>query len=222
IEEKLIKDFRRRYFGPDHERVLNDTLYCLSLMRHHSAPIRLLDFNYSAYIAAFFAFNDRIPDEQEQHSGAFPVIWCFNTSWLKVALQEFPLIGELIPDRDMTRDDYSFQQLYMGPNPQPFVFAENPVFLNERLIIQQGLFLCPGDISKSLEDNIKSLHGWTDPNHILKFKFMLPKEAHIEVIKELLSMNISYASLFPGLDGFAKSYKQKILTYKDISEDELS
>ncbi len=173
IEEKLIRDFRRRYFGPDYERVLNDTLYCLSLMRHHSAPIRLLDFNYSAYIAAFFAFNDRIPNQEEQDAGEFPVIWCFNTDWLRAALKKLSAIGTLIPGRDAARDDYSFQQLYMGPNPQPFVFAENPVFLNERLIIQQGLFLCPGDVSQSFEDNIKSLGGWTNPDHILKFNFNL-------------------------------------------------
>jgi hypothetical protein len=77
-------------------------------------------------------------------------------------------------------------------------------------------------VSKSFEDNIKSLSNWTDPGHIVKFKFILPKAAYMEAIKELLSMNISYATLFPGLDGFAKSYKQKILTLKDIPEDELS
>ena len=110
----------------------------------------------------------------------------------------------------------------MGPNPQPFVFAENPTILNERLIIQQGLFLCPGDVSKSFEDNIKLLEGWTDPDHLVKLKFILPKAAYTETIKELLSMNISYATLFPRLDGFARSYKQKILTLKDIPENELS
>jgi hypothetical protein len=224
IERKLISDFRRKYFGSDHERVLNDTLYCLSLMRHHSAPMRLLDFNYSPYIAAFFAFNDKIPNEKEKNSGEVPVIWCLNTKWLRAALNDFPLTKYLIPlrDRYTTRDDNSFKELYMGPNRQPFVFAENPTFLNERLIIQQGLFLCPGDVSKSFEDNIKSLGYWTDRNHILKLKFKLQNEAHIDAIKELLSMNISYATLFPGLDGFAKSYKQKILTLKDIPEDELS
>lgn len=224
IEGKLIRDFRRKYFGFDHEIVLNDTLYCLSLMRHHSAPMRLLDFNYSPYIAAFFAFNDKIPNEKEKNSGEVPVVWCLNTKWLRAALNNFPLTRDLIPlrDRYATRDDNSFKQLYMGANPQPFVFAEIPTFLNERLIIQQGLFLCPGDVSKSFEDNIKSLSSWKDPDHILKLKFTLPKEAYIEAIKELLSMNISYATLFPGLDGFAKSYKQKILTFKDIPEDELS
>lgn len=224
IEGKLIRDFRRKYFGPDHEIVLNDTLYCLSLMRHHSAPMRLLDFNYSPYIAAFFAFNDKIPNERERDSGEVPVVWCLNRKWLIKAVNNVPLARDLVPLRnnDVTRDDKSFIPLYMGINPQPFVFAENPALLNERLIIQQGLFLCPGDVSKSFEGNIKSLSGWTDPNHILKLKFILPKEAYGEVIKELLSMNISYATLFPGLDGFAKSYKQKILTLKDIPEDELS
>ena len=224
IERNLIRDFRRKYIGSDHERVLKDTLYCLSLMRHHHAPIRLLDCNYSPYIAAFFALKDKIPNEKEQNMGDIPVIWCINRKWLRAALDRFTLTRELIPLRneDATRNDNSFKQLYMAQNPQPFVYAENPAFLHERLIIQQGLFLCPGDVSKSFEENIKSLADWTDPDHILKFKFVLTKETHIEAIKELLSMNISYASLFPGLDGFAESYKQKILILKDIPEDELS
>jgi hypothetical protein len=224
IERKLIRDFRRKYFGPDHEIVFNDTLYCLSLMRHHSAPMRLLDFNYSAYIAAFFAFNEKIPNDEEKNSGEVPVVWCLNTAWLRTALNDFALTKELIPlrDRDATRDDDSFKRLYMGHDPQPFVFAENPTILNERLVIQQGLFLCPGDVSKSFEDNIKSLNAWSDPGHIVKLKFTLPRESYGEVIQELLSMNISYATLFPGLDGFARSYKQKILALKDIPEDELS
>ncbi len=224
IEGKLIRDFQRKYFGPDHEIVLNDTLYCLSLMRHHSAPMRLLDFNYSPYIAAFFAFNENIPNEDEKNSGKVPVIWCLNTKWLRDELNNNLLIRDYIHERkhDDTRNDQSFKPLYMGNNPQPFVFAENPTLLNERLIIQQGLFLCPGDVSISFEDNIKKLDGWTDPDHILKLIFILPKEGYVDALKELLSMNISYATLFPGLDGFAKSYKQKILTLKDIPEDELS
>ncbi len=193
-------------------------------MRHHSAPMRLLDFNYSPYIAAFFAFNDNIPNEEKIKAGEVPVIWCLNKKWLLNAVDKIPTVKDLIPLRnhDTTRNDQSFLPLYMRENPQPFVFAENPTLLNERLIIQQGLFLCPGDVSKSFENNIRSLDGWTDPNHIVKFKFILPKNDYAEALKELLSMNISYASLFPGLDGFAKSYKQKILTLKDIPEDELA
>jgi hypothetical protein len=224
IERKLISDFQRKYFGPDHEIVLNDRLYCLSLMRHHSAPMRLLDFNYSPYIAAFFAFNDNIPNEREKDYGEVPVVWCLNKKWLRKAVDNITLVRDLIPLRnnDDTRNDQSFIPLYMGENPQPFVFAENPTLLNERLIIQQGLFLCPGDVSKSFEDNIKSLTGWTEPDHLIKYKFILQKNDYVEAIKELLSMNISYATLFPGLDGFAKSYKQKILTLKDSPEDELA
>jgi len=119
IEEKLIRDFQRKYFGLDHEIVLNDTLYCLSLMRHHSAPMRLLDFNYSAYIAAFFAFNDNIPNDEKKDLGEVPVVWCLNKKWLLNTVENIPVVSDLIPlrNRDTTRNDQSFIPLYMGENP---------------------------------------------------------------------------------------------------------
>jgi hypothetical protein len=38
-----------------------------------------------------------------------------------------------------------------------FVIPVNPFMLNERLVIQQGLFLCAGDISIPFEDNLAML-----------------------------------------------------------------
>ena len=59
LEEKMIRDFRRNYTGSDLQYVWKDTLFCLSLMRHHFAPSRLLDFTYSIYIATFFALEKK-------------------------------------------------------------------------------------------------------------------------------------------------------------------
>ena len=42
-------------------------------------------------------------------------------------------------------------------------------------------------------------------------KINLPKEIHNNAIHDLISMNIDHSTLFPGLDGFAKSLKHSVL-----------
>ena len=56
LERELLREFRRTYHNyaahvPEPERLLE----WLSLMQHHGAPTRLLDFTFSIYVAAYFA-----------------------------------------------------------------------------------------------------------------------------------------------------------------------
>src|SRR5947199_6187239 len=56
IEDRTIREFRRAYHQfarhlPDREAIVE----WLSIMQHHGAPTRLLDFTYSIYVAAYFA-----------------------------------------------------------------------------------------------------------------------------------------------------------------------
>lgn len=44
---------------------------------------------------------------------------------------------------------------------------------------------------------------------------------HIFAIEQLLLMNISRDSLFPGLDGFAQSLKQKLPLYTKMAENQV-
>ena len=58
LERLLLREFRRHYHRytsdvPDED----DTLRWLALMRHHGAPVRLLDLSYSPYVALFFALD---------------------------------------------------------------------------------------------------------------------------------------------------------------------
>ena len=60
VETALIREFRRSYTGPDYHFVDTDTLYCMALMRHHGAPVRLLDFTYSALVKSECCWINRL------------------------------------------------------------------------------------------------------------------------------------------------------------------
>jgi len=207
MEKKMIRDFRRRYKGPDLDTVKEDTLYCMSLMQHHGAPTRLLDCTYSPYVAAYFALQKCFSDD-------YFVLWCFNSNW---CLKQAKSIAgaELIDSRniDQDRNDISFQKLFMRPKPLDLVFIENPFSINERLSVQQGAFLCPANISNSFECNLKSMDKWDDKNSIVKIKLKFKSEEHRSALKNLYRMNITEEALFPGLDGFSRSIKHNLLKY---------
>jgi FRG domain len=216
IECHLIRDFRRRFEGPEIERVRNDTLYCLALMRHHGAPSRLLDCTYSPFVAAQNAINDGGPfDERDPKPH---VIWCFNTEWLETSAdQKLGTYRARTLNRNKRRDDTTFVPMYMK-NRTNFVRPDNPFGLNERLTIQQGIFLCPGNVGCSFVANLKEMGGWDSSDHVLKLKLQLKLGQLIEFAKMLRRMNISSAALFPGLDGMARSLGEHIFHYDELAE----
>ena len=210
IEEQMIRNYRRSFQGERDDYLDKDKLYCISLMQHHGAPTRLLDFTWSLYIGAFFAL-------ENAHDS--PVLWCINPYWINSEVKK--VIGkDLSIERevDNTRTDESFDAIYMSEPPKKFVHLENPIRLNTRIVIQQGIFLCPGDVSSPLEDNLKELNKWNDSKHILKIFFDFTKSERKSVLKELHRMNITRASLFPGLEGYSQSMKQLIPLFKHMSD----
>lgn len=204
-EEKIIREFRRRFAGDDRQLVKEDTLYALSIMQHHGAPTRLLDWSYSPFVAAFFAL-------EGGYKKVSPVVWALDHKSLRT-LNE---CKKLLVDRnnDVTRNDKSFKLLYFPEsNPRKFVFSENPYHLNSRLIIQQGVFLCQGDVASSFINNLKNVlpRARISKKSFVKFKFKLVKQEWELAMSELLRMNINRATLFPGLDGFCSSLRHKMI-----------
>jgi len=210
IEEQMIRNFRRKFQGERDEYLDKDKLFCISLMQHHGAPTRLLYFTWSIYIGVFFAL-------EKAHDT--PVLWCINVDWINSEVEK--IIGpDLSKARwdDNKRDDESFDAIYQSKTPMKLVQLENPLRQNLRLVIQQGIFLCPGDVSSPLEENLKELNNWNDSKHILKIFFDFTKSEREFVLRELREMNITRASLFPGLDGYSQSMRQLIPLFKFMSE----
>lgn len=110
-----------------------------------------------------------------------------------------------------------------------FVLGVDPPRLNERLAIQNGKFLFPANLENTFEqnlcvsfdvpfDNLRSVNSQAIKfdffqshdsayliNNVSIVKINLPSTWHNPIMVDLGSMNIDAASLFPGLDGFARS-----------------
>jgi hypothetical protein len=228
IEKKLIRDFRRLYNGSDRQAVLNDTLYCISLMQHHGAPTRLIDWTYSPFIAAYFALeyaHDKDKNESAKlHNVMVEIgIWCFSTAWCTEKVKDMSGLGNLVAAREKEDPltDKTFIPLYVE-NPRPFVYPENPYLLHTRLARQQGVFLCPGDVSKSFSKNLKALLDESRESakeSIYEIRCKLCRPQRLEALNQLHRMNIDRASLFPGLDGFAESMNYRFDFYYELAKD---
>jgi hypothetical protein len=80
----------------------------------------------------------------------------------------------------------------------------NPFRLNQRLVIQQGVFTCPGDASKGFAANLAEMPE-TEVCAIRIGGRMVR-----ECLAELQRMSMTSAVLYPGLDGFAWSLTTRL------------
>lgn len=206
-EERALRVFRRKahiYVG--NPAVLGDTLRCLALMQHHGAPTRLLDFTKSPYVAAFFALEDATDAA---------AVYALNTSALWGATPDF--------DRSLTRDHIdprvagNFERHFLG-NRQPVLWFGEPAEMDRRLVAQSGLFVVPGMIDRSLDDILAGYAG--DVDEPLLVKYVLPSSLRAQAMDALYRMNVTNASLFPDLEGLARStaYELEVVWQRLIDE----
>jgi hypothetical protein len=97
--------------------------------------------------------------------------------------------------------------------------AANPRRLNERLVLQQGVFLCPGDVTRPFADNLAAVLSQTPSEakaHFRKVLIANNLDFRKELLHRLLDMNLSRATLFPGLDGFAASLIMRLVSPKRL------
>jgi len=193
-EATTLHNFKRRaqhYLPPAAVPAPQDFLEWLSLIRHFGGPSRLLDFSYSFFVATYFAVQGGSDDAG---------VYCIDHGWLTGLVARALLKADEYFQRPNIFWKHVFGRSAVKP-PRPVVIPVRPFRSNERIHVQQGLFLCPTDVGKTFLENLRDM---TDPDvtraHIVKLK--IPGNIRGEVIRRLYDMNISAETLYPGLDGF--------------------
>lgn len=190
-EARAIRIFRRKAHNYVNDpRTLESDLRCLALMQHHGAPTRLIDFTKSPYVAAFFALESSTGDAS---------IYAVNTPLL---WQKLPTgLTDLTHENIDPRNPGSFTKFFAA-NKYELVWTGEPREMDRRLLAQSGTFVVPGVLEKPVEDILMSYHS-TEP---LIRKFILPaRKIRSVFMRSLYRMNITNATLFPDLEGLAKS-----------------
>jgi len=220
VEKPLMREFmsRAHHYTADvpHE---DDELGWLALMQHYGAPTRLLDWTVSPFVAAFFAV-EKPPHGDPQES---PVIWAVNRRELiEDVLQvvrfedsggapdQIAKAEEFLRTMPPPVDAYRPLKLILlrrrDPFQRPLVIPDRPTRMNERMSVQQGVFLRVNPPNWSFEDALRYvLAKRKDGKSRALHKLRIAPEERLHLLKELHRMNISAESLYPGLDGFARS-----------------
>jgi hypothetical protein len=193
-EERILRIFKRKahnYLSPVPD--YGDHFQWLALMEHHGAPTRLLDFTWSPYVAAFFALESATGDS---------AVWAINPAKMMQHQDITPprQAGSKHIDALDPRVGGNFKKHYLR-GTKPFVWLGEPEVMNRRLIAQSGTFLMPSVLHLSIEDILARYSGSRD----ILLKFVLKTPVRETAMRELYSMNITHATLFPDLDGLARS-----------------
>lgn len=154
-----------------------------NLIQHHGYPTPILDWSYSPYVAAFFAYRG-ISDEEANQRPSKPV-------------------RILVFDQAQWRLDWT-QLLILAPAAPHFSVAEFISIENERMIPQQAASTVTN--IDDIEDYIRAKES---PGKSYLSAIDLPASERRKVVTELGYMGITAGSLFPGLDGMCEELKER-------------
>jgi hypothetical protein len=213
-ESDLLTQFKRRasHYLSD-TPAEDDDLEWLALMQHHGAPTRLLDWTRSPYVGLFFAI-------EEAELGQPAALWAVHTGALERDAED--KLGKLGPAyyRQEPTDgkDFNrwFARVFLTRNsglstteaPPNIVLPLAPLRMNARLTIQQGIFLSANGMRhQGFQRRVEAiLRENREQRSREKIMFKLTIEGdRLRMLQELASMNINLSTLFPGIDGFARS-----------------
>lgn len=240
-EFNLCRDFRRHAHTYLQPLEIPDTPgEWLALMQHYGAPTRLLDFTRSPFVAAYFAFEDPPADGCDRCA-----IWAIEPGWCHTQFgyqiwhlggifdlgpNDFKAAMEAStknPPKESGGGDkpgYEFFMLgsvlalsidkHAQTKAPPLAAIFEPERLSVRMSTQQGVFLWPGDVTKTAMENLTAL-GNIGMRGIRKLTIPLGQRGR--ALDQLRLMNTTRTSLFPGLEGFAQSFRQALV--RETKED---
>jgi hypothetical protein len=159
-----------------------------AIMQHYGAPTRLLDFTFSAYVAAYFALESGIRNS---------AVYCLKRTLFKQV------------DEEEYEDVDKIYENILDTEYDDVLHVWEPKYPTQRLMAQQGVFLVPSTNKVSHEKIVGYYDDAISEENFLKV--IIPARLRSTGLKQLRKMNITSSNLFPGLDGFCRSFKHQSL-----------
>ena len=200
-----------------------DDFSWLALLQHYGCRTRLVDFTESFYVALYFAIRD-LPCEKPDGVEGDSAVWAIKRSALDGEMYSLneDLSDEELPRRLLNNALELPERYEDSPDSRLAVVYCRPEKPNLRMIAQQGIFLAPLNLKHSFQENLvkglklSSMEAPTKhietPQQLQEaskqakvIKIRVPQIQHRSLLFHLKRMNMSEATLFPGLDGYARS-----------------
>ena len=163
-------------------KIPNENGAFLNLVQHHGYPTPLLDWTYSPYVAAFFAFRGV---SKNNHDEEFVRVYIF--------------------DREEWRRHWG-QLLMLNVAGLHLSVMEFLAIENERLIPQQGATTVTN--IDDIESYIKEKEAQRACSYLTAID--IPASERNSVMQELSFMGITASSMFPGLDEACEELREKM------------
>ena len=190
IEKRLEQEFTSRahmHISAYLAESTKDRADCWAMMRHYGAPTRLLDWTSSPYVAASFACASAPKTDG--------VIWCVHVQMLNGCVNGATPPARL-PDGELGPAFFDAD----GPSKVVAIGRSTQI---DRMLARQGSFTICTD---PLADHADAMNlAATADNPSPAMKLVIGSHLKRDILRQLRVMNISAASLFPGLEGLARS-----------------
>jgi len=205
-ESKILRTFKRKaHLLLSRTPEADETLEWLALMQHHGAPTRLLDFTWSPYVAAFFALERATVDAAIWAISSGPAVPNYRGFHISKILNK--ILGLDRQEAITRKHPYKFESPQISKtasrretevkNIPPAVMGE-PVLMNQRMTTQAGTFVIP---TIRVDAPVESI---VPKESVFKLR-LETKSLRRQTMDRLYNMNINNATLFPGIDGLARS-----------------
>jgi len=215
IEDFLVGKFEKgiKAYLPS-KNILSSKFELLTLMQHYGAPTRLVDFTDSPYVAAYFAF-------ESSSESDYVTIWAVEAGW--ILAQNMTVYDSEVDLLKITKERLSdFRSSIDVDNLMksniPGIVPITPPNMDTRMLAQQTLFLMPTTLFQPFESlfekYFKDLKSQSRQFKSPVTRIDISVKDRLNILNDLELMNINSRTLFPGLEGFAKSLNWEIELYE--------
>lgn len=151
-----------------------------NILQHHGYPTPLIDWSFSPFVAAFFAF------QSATDATSAPRIYAF--------------------DQARWNDRYGKIQFFVDAAPDQLVVLETMAVANPRHVPQQSISTVTN--IADVEAFIRGREQEDGQAYLTACD--LPVGSRPQIMRELELMGITYGSLFPGLDGICRDMRDRL------------